>query len=395
MSTAEERTWETVRRAYEERPRGRRRDHRRLVALAALVALGSVVTAAVLSAPGRAVFERVREAVGVEHAAPALFSLPAPGRLLVVSPGQGGVWIVEPDGLKRRIGFYRDARWSPHGLYIVATRPDELAALSPGGGVRWSLARRGVRFPAWEGTRTDTRIAYVTDGGLRVVAGDGTGDRLLDRSGGSTPPAWDPARIHTLAYYAKGAIVLRADDGSLVWRRPITVTPTSLDWSSDGRYLAVSSRTRIIVLDASGHVHRTISELGAKRLSGAFEPGSHRLAVDIRRASRSEVQLVDLDRTASVRLLFAGPGAFGDLAWSPSGRVLLVTWPAANQWIFLHGTRASAVGNIREQFRRAGASRRRRCKWPAAGAAPGRFRRWSASANAFRTRRSSSGRTSP
>jgi hypothetical protein len=352
VSTPEERTWETIRRAYEERPQRPRREHHRLIALAALVAVVSVVAAAVLSAPGRAVFERVREAVGVEHAAPALFSLPATGRLLVVSAGRGGVWIVDADGLKRRIGFYQDAHWSPHGLYVVATRPDELAALSPDGRVRWSLARRGVRFPAWEGTRTDTRIAYVTDSGLRVVAGDGTGDRLVDRAGGNAPPAWDPARIHTLAYYAKGAIVLREDDGKLLWRRAITALPSSLDWSSDGHYLAVSSPTRIVVLDASGRVHRSISELGAKRLSGAFEPGSHRLAVDIRRASRSEVQLVDLDRTASVRLLFAGPGAFGDLAWSPAGRVLLVTWPAANQWIFLRGTHASAVGNIREQFRR-------------------------------------------
>ena len=221
MSTAEERTWETVRRAYEERPPRRRPEHRRLVALATLVALGSVVTAAVLSAPGRAVFERVREAVGVEHAAPALFSLPANGRLLVVSAGEGGVWIVDSDGLKRRIGTYEDAAWSPHGLYLVATRPDELAALGPDGRVRWSLARPGVRYPPWEGTRTDTRIAYVTDSGLRVVAGDGTGDRLVDRSGAGVPARRGIPPGSTLAYYSGGAIVLRRTTGPVVWRRPI------------------------------------------------------------------------------------------------------------------------------------------------------------------------------
>ena len=108
------------------------------------------------------------------------------------------------------------------------------------------------------------------------------------------------------------------------------------------------------MLDATGRVRRAISELGAKRLSSAFEPGSHRLAVDIRRASRSEVKLVDVDHPGTSRLLFAGPGVFGDLAWSPDGGWLLVAWPTANQWVFLRGTHVRAVGNIREQFRRSG-----------------------------------------
>ena len=55
---------------------------------------------------------------------------------------------------------------------------------TPEGDVRWSLARPDVRFPRWGGTRTDTRIAYLSDGELRVVGGDGKGDRLLDRQRG-------------------------------------------------------------------------------------------------------------------------------------------------------------------------------------------------------------------
>src|SRR5581483_11512247 len=153
VSAAEERAWEVVRRAYVERP---------------------------------------PQAVGVEHADPAIFSLPAKGRLLVVSAERGGIWLVHDDGYKRRIGAYDDAEWSPHGLHLVATRRDELVALDPDGTVHWSLARREPRWPRWEGTRTDTRIAYVARSGLRVVAGDGTGDTLLDRFGGQAPPAWDP-----------------------------------------------------------------------------------------------------------------------------------------------------------------------------------------------------------
>ena len=150
-----------------------------------LVVVLCAIVAAVLSPPGRAVFHRVREAVGIQHAAPALFSLPAPGRLLVVSAEHGGVWLVHDNGLKRLLGSYSDAEWSPHGRYVVATEPNELVALDLDHGVRWSLARRGASVAALgRDADVDTRIAYLTPSGLRVVAGDGTGDHLLDRHAG-------------------------------------------------------------------------------------------------------------------------------------------------------------------------------------------------------------------
>lgn len=349
--TPEDRAWEVVRRAFEERPPAPspRRASNRLLLAAAAAALAVVVGAA-LSPPGQAVFQRVRRAVGIEHAAPALFSLPSPGKLLVVSAEHGGVWLVRDNGFMRRLGSYDDAAWSPHGLYVVATRGNELLALDPEGGVRWSLARRDPSSPAWEGTRTDTRIAYVSADGLRVVAGDGTGDHLLDRFG--SLPAWDPARLHVLAYYTGGSVVLRTAGGVLLWRRPLTILPTSLEWSADGRYLAVFSARRIVVLDGRGRVRRTVSLLGAELLTGSFRPGSHELAVVVRHPGRSEVRLVTVDRPAPAPLLFAGPGAFGDVVWSPDGRWLLVNWPAANQWVFLHGSQARAVANIRQQFPR-------------------------------------------
>ena len=112
MKDAEERSWEVVRRAFEERtPPPRRRDRASHTLLLAAVgaALVTAVLLAVFSPPGRAVFERVREAVGVEHADPALFSLPAPGRLLVVSAEGGGVWLADANGFKRKLGSYDDA----------------------------------------------------------------------------------------------------------------------------------------------------------------------------------------------------------------------------------------------------------------------------------------------
>lgn len=349
--TPEDQAWEVVRRAFEERTPPRRRASTRVVLAATALAVAAVVAAAV-SPPGRAVFHSVRVAVGIEHAEPALFSLPAPGRLLVVSADNGGVWLVRSNGFLRKLGPYSDAEWSPHGLYVVATERNELIALDSDGAVRWKLARINPSWPRWEGTMTDTRIAYLSASGLRVVAGDGSGDHLLDAYAGDVPPAWDPARLHTVAYYGGGAIVLRHADGRVVWRAPITVTPAALDWSSDGGYLAVVSPKRIVVLDRRGRVHRTISMLSAELRQAVFEPATHKLAVVVRSAGRSEVRIVDVDHPGRARLLFAGPGTFGDVAWSPTEAWLLVNWPDANQWVFIKGKQVHAVANIRQQFAR-------------------------------------------
>ena len=207
---ARERAWQVVRTAYETRqPVLWPRRHARPLLAAAVVA---AVVAAALSPPGRSVIHSLRKAVGVQNAQPELFSLPAPGQLLVTS--RGGAWIVHSDGSRRRLGAYRDATWSPHGLFVAATRKNELLALDPQGHVRWSLARRSARLPSWGGTRTDTRIAYLSGGKLRVVAGDGTGDQAI---GAAAPiaPAWRPGPERVLAYAASrgGAVVRRPRHG--------------------------------------------------------------------------------------------------------------------------------------------------------------------------------------
>ena len=138
--------------------------------------------------------DELREVVGVEESAPALFSLPAPGRLLVTA--DSGAWVVDEDGSKRLLGAYREASWSPFGRFVVASRRHELAALTPEGEVRWTLARPDVRFPRWGGTRTDTRIAYLARDGLRVVGGDGEGDRLLDGRAAERAPVWQQGGGH-------------------------------------------------------------------------------------------------------------------------------------------------------------------------------------------------------
>lgn len=349
--TSEDRAWEVVRRAFEERQPAPRPARNRLVLAVAVLALAAALLAT-FTTPGHAVFERVRQAVGVEHAAPALAALPAPGRLLVQSTR--GTWIIDADGAKRGLGNWTYAAWSPHGRYVVVARGNELAALDPKGNVRWTLVRRDISSPVWEGTDVDTRIAYVAAGGLRVVAGDGTDDRLIDAYATVESPAWDPARLHTLAYEAGGAVVLRQVDARReLWRTNIQVYGR-LVWSSDGKRLAVVAPSRIVVLDEKGKRVRFVSTLTGQLLGAAFKPGTHELAVQARfervGSRRSEVELVDVDHPGHARLLFAGPGAFGDIAWSPNGKWLLVDWPGANQWVFLHGNRVRAVANVEQQF---------------------------------------------
>lgn len=348
---ARERTWRVVRSAFAERQPVPQPSHWRRVAVVA-VALGALF-AATLSTPGRAVIDEIREAVGVERAQPALFSLPADGRLLVAS--DAGIWVVQEDGSKRLLGNYREATWSPFGRFVAATRQNELAALEPDGGVRWTLARPGVRSPRWAGSETDTTIAYVDRTGIRVVAGDGTGDRLL------VPHVegrleWRPGSGFVLAYVDRRgrASALDVQAGSKVFPPRLSLSPRfpkvqKLEWSSDGSRFLFVTQSEVAVFEIE-----TAAPLAVRRIGGivdaAFEPGSHRVAV----ARSGEVVLFDADRpTAPLRRLFAGDGPFESLAWSPNGRWLLVGWPAADQWVFVRGDGRSirAVSNVSEQFR--------------------------------------------
>jgi hypothetical protein len=190
---AGERSWEVVRKAYEERlPAPHRRDRRAFV----LVAIAAAVLAAALSPPGLAVWGSLRDAVrGEENAKPALFSLPTPHSRLLVNSAEGA-WVVQSDGSKRLLSGYRDASWSPHGLYIAAIHGDELRALEPNGDVHWSLARRGLSSPRW--SFDGYRIAYFAGSSLRIVNGDGTDDHRLTRNVRPRALAWQPGR-HVLA----------------------------------------------------------------------------------------------------------------------------------------------------------------------------------------------------
>ena len=257
---ARERTWARGRapRSPSASPcRATRRPWRAVVVAVAVLA----VALAVLSPPGRAVLDSLREAIGVEQAEPALFSLPAPGR--AVAAGPGGAWVVSDDGSKRRLGDYAEASWSPFGRFVVAAREHELAALEPDGTVRWTLARPDVAFPRWGGTETDTRIAYLQGEPAARRRGRRHRRRRPRRSarrprraglaaGGRGPRAAARLRRHARARPRRRARLAR----DALHDRAGGPVPTRLAWSSDGRRLLAVSPRRLRVYDLDGRRRR-------------------------------------------------------------------------------------------------------------------------------------------
>lgn len=334
---AGDRVWQVVRAAYVKREPVRRRRPRYALALAALAV---AVVAAALSPPGPAVVDAVRRSIGVERAAPALFRLPAPGRLLV--SGAGGAWIVNADGSKRRLGDYPEASWSPHGLFVIAAGANELAAVEPGGRRRWSLARPQIRFPSWGGSRTDTRVAYLSRGRLHVVGGDGVGDAEV---GPAAPvaPVWQPGERRVLAYVTPGGRVTVLDERRRRFSVRGSAGPRALAWSPGGGPLVLAARTRIVIFNPETTNRQAFAIPGVHAV--AFAPDGTLTLL----RGRAVLEL----RGGVVRTLFTAPGPLAGLAWSPDGRWLATTLPGADQWIFVQARgrrRVVAVSNIRAQL---------------------------------------------
>jgi hypothetical protein len=344
---ARERTREVVLAAFAEREPAPGRGRLPLVAAVAALVVGAAL--AIASPPGRAVVERVREIVGVEQAQPALFSVPGGGRLLV--DAADGTWVLDADGKKRLLAGYHDASWSPFGRFLVAVRSNELAALEPDGGVRWTLARHGVQSPAWTGTPTDTRIAYVDRSGIRIVAGDGTGDRLLAPAE-TGPLAWRPGRGFVLAYASARELRFQdAETGRVLWRATTHGNPrlhADLEWSTDGRRVLVVNDGTLQVFDAQGDLVARRGPSDGRIVDATFVHGTHRVLVASTAGGESTVS-----ELATGRSVFAGTGVFDEITSSSDGRWLVVEWRTADQWVFvrLQGRRPlRAFSGIAGQF---------------------------------------------
>lgn len=344
---AEDRAWAVVRSAYREHARAvQRRSPRRLAfAFVVTLALGVVV----LSPAGATVGRLITRALGIRNASPALSSLPAPGRLLVSD--RSGTWTVAADGALRRLGPWPDASWSPHGRFVAVAAGRELAAIDTHGTTQWALSRPRVSEPRWV-SPSGYRVAYLSAGDLRVVAGDGTGDHLVASHVASVAPAWRPGHSYQLAYLSRGGTVVVRDGETerALWSRRAGTGMTSLEWSANGRYLLALSPTAARLYSAAGAVVADVPL--ARVLDGALSPDGRTLALVLGGAT-DEVVLDDLlARGAAPRRVLPGAG-LGQVVWSPDGRWLLVSWPTADQWVFIRvkGTpRIAAVSHIAQQF---------------------------------------------
>lgn len=355
---ARERSLRVARAAYAgRRPRPRRRRWRAIAVAAALFPV-AVAGAAAATAPDSGIGHWVRSVLGAgeRDASPALVRLPGGGRLLVQA-GESA-WVVSSGGARRRLGAYSGASWSPRGLFVVAWRGRELTALDPSGRVRWSLSRpERITLARW-GAVDGFRIAYLSGRELRIVGGDGTGDRRFAAARRDVSPAWRPDNTHVLAYVdERGRVSVAAvDSRRRLWRSAPLSGVVELVWSPEGDRLLAVTRRRLVVFDGSGRrlVSREVAP-GFAIEDAAWAPRGASVAVVRRRAAanRSEVLLLNAARRLRERVLFAGPGRFGSVAWSPGAARLLLPWPDADQWLFLQprgGGRLTAVANIARQL---------------------------------------------
>lgn len=346
---AQRRTWAVVRGAHAEREPApsRRLRWRLLVAVAVLAAL----VAAALSPPGRSVGGWIRDRVaGVEATDPALVRLPSAGRLLVVS--EQGPWIVRPDGSKRLLGDYRDASFSPNALYVVATDDLRLVALEPDGDRRWTVTRpTPVADPRWAPT-PGYHVAYREDETLRIVGGDGLGDRLLAEGVAPVAPAWRPGEGRTVLAYASadGRVRVVDDTGEQLWTADPGAAPQQLLWSDDAGLLLVVTAGRRHPLYKAGGGPAGVVETpeGQDVLDAAFAPGTRNVAYSAFDATSG---------SSTIRLegeqLQQGRGRLEDLVFSPNGSWLVTGWPEADQLLFLRlpgVSRIVAVPGVRREF---------------------------------------------
>lgn len=328
---AEERGWELVRAAHAKRTPVH--PGRRARRFAVGVGAGAVALAIGLSPAGAKMGDLVSDVVGIgeEEARPALRSLPAAGELLVESAE--GVWIVQEDGSRRLLGDFEQAAWSPRGLYVVVAEDRELTAVDPLGEVRWSLSATGpVADPRWGGLGFDTRIAYRSGDELRVVAGDGSGDRLVAADVAAVAPAWRPPGDSKLEAVAARHVL---------------------------SYVTADKEIRSVDTDSGERVETTDEDLERLSTPAAGGLGERVLSPDgitmatLQHVGRRDELVVQDEGQARQRVLFSARGPLTGPTWSPDGRWLLVGWPAADQWLFISTERSNRVvafDQISEQF---------------------------------------------
>jgi hypothetical protein len=150
--------------------------------------------------------------------------------------------------------------------------------------------------------------------------------------------------------------VLRdTDTGRELWRARLATPVRGLEWAPDGQRLLVLGPAGVTILDARGHVLRTLAQPGTRTLAARWLPagGAFALLRTTGASGASEVVLVRARTARPARRLLAIPGRLTGMLVSPDGRWLVLSAPDADQWLLVRtgaGGRISARSDVARQF---------------------------------------------
>ena len=341
--------------AFADARAGRRRPTRQRPLVAVAAARGGcrrVRRRRARHAAGRVV-DRVREAVGVEHAQPALFSLPAPGGCSSLGRRRSG-----SSRRTARSGCSAHTarqRWSPFGRFVVATRAQR--ARSARARRRRPLDARAtgrVRSPRWTGTAQRHPDRYLDRTGLRHRRRRRHRRPRRGLRAASAPLAWRPGPTSTRVRLRSAASRVRRADTSkrrLGGPRPGTPGPRTSARMVERRAAAAVLHPALLRVYESAAAHRPGRPSARRRTP--TRPSSRARTTSpypgCRGARRSRARSGDGSGAVQRRRELLRP-----VTWSPDGRWLLVgsPTPTSGSSCRPEGTPPiAAVANVSAQFR--------------------------------------------
>ena len=168
------------------------------------------------------------------------------------------------------------------------------------------------------------------------MAGDGSGDRLLDTGVAPVTPAWRPGPGYVLTYAAAGGRIVTRDvlGGRVLWSVRVGERPAGSRGPATASGSSCSPRGAVLTFgrDGTPGPRRTLPSGVSARVM-AVHPSGRSVAVA---GSSGGVVGISLGAVAEpARKLFDGDGRFTGLAWSPDGRWLAAGWRDADQWVFV------------------------------------------------------------
>ena len=258
----------------------------------------------------------------------------------------GEVWLMAADGSgQRRLTRGSLPDWSPDGRRIAfsADRPyyrSEILVVDADGRRRLRLTRAKYDFdqhssPDWSPDGQAIAFQGYNDGDywISIVGADGTGQRRLtsEYPPEDAGPAWSPdGRTIVFRNVHDGAAYVMRPDGS---GRHVLATiggaerTWGVEWSPDGRRIAVVADDDLWVMNADGTEHRRlVDDPGEGTGDIAWSPDGRRVAFTSGETREdSEIFVVNAHGSDLRQLTNNDDGANGDPSWSPDGRAIAFT----------------------------------------------------------------------